>query len=105
MLLKAYSKGGQQAQQAILTEILKGFHELEQDIGDPEVLAGYADKTGLMSREEVGNACCSFGRSILTQQSGLGVPGWRRDEERGCGGNTGCTRHGCYGGAVHCHQR
>lgn len=52
MLLKAYSKGGQQAQQAILTEILKGFHELEQDIGDPEVLAGYADKTGLMSREE-----------------------------------------------------
>lgn len=54
--------GGQQAQQAMLTEILRGFHELEQDIGDPEVLAGYAEKTGLMSRAEVRNVCCSPGR-------------------------------------------
>ncbi|KAG9105185.1 hypothetical protein FRC07_009523 [Ceratobasidium sp. 392] len=46
------SKGGQDAQQAILTEILKGYHELEEDIGDPEVLAGYAEKTGVMSRPE-----------------------------------------------------
>ncbi|KAF8605093.1 thioredoxin-like protein [Ceratobasidium sp. AG-I] len=52
ILMKAYSMGGQRAQQALLTEILRGFHELEQDIGDPEVLAGYAEKTGLMSRTE-----------------------------------------------------
>lgn len=52
LLLKAYKKGGQDAQQAILTEVLKGFHELEQDIGDPEILAGYAEKTGVMSRAE-----------------------------------------------------
>ncbi|KAG9105020.1 hypothetical protein FRC07_009670 [Ceratobasidium sp. 392] len=52
MLLKSYRKGGQDAQQAILTEILKGYHELEEDIGDPEVLAGYAEKTGVMSRPE-----------------------------------------------------
>ncbi|KAG9094357.1 hypothetical protein FRC06_010882 [Ceratobasidium sp. 370] len=52
MLLRAYKKGGQDAQQAILTEILRGYHELEEDIGDPEVLARYAEKTGVMSRAE-----------------------------------------------------
>ncbi|KAG9090175.1 hypothetical protein FS749_000759 [Ceratobasidium sp. UAMH 11750] len=52
MLLKAYEKGGQDAQQPILTEILRGYHELEEDIGDPEVLARYAEKTGVMSRAE-----------------------------------------------------
>ncbi|KAG8687153.1 hypothetical protein FRC09_013669 [Ceratobasidium sp. 395] len=52
MLLKAYKKGGQDAQQAILTEVLKGYHELEEDIGDPETLARYAEKTGVMSRSE-----------------------------------------------------
>ncbi|KAG8739643.1 hypothetical protein FRC10_005379 [Ceratobasidium sp. 414] len=52
VLLKAYKKGGQDAQQAILTEILMGYHELEEDIGDPKVLAGYAEKTGVMTRAE-----------------------------------------------------
>ncbi|QRV91018.1 DSBA-like thioredoxin domain protein [Ceratobasidium sp. AG-Ba] len=52
LLLKAYETGGQDAQQAILTELLKGYHEREEDIGDPEVLAGYAEKTGVMSRTE-----------------------------------------------------
>ncbi|KAJ1311450.1 hypothetical protein OPQ81_009939 [Rhizoctonia solani] len=52
LLMKAYNKGGQDAQQALLTEILRGYHELAQDIGDPEVLGGYAEKTGLMSKAE-----------------------------------------------------
>ncbi|CAE6434637.1 unnamed protein product [Rhizoctonia solani] len=52
MLMKAYDKGGQDAQQALLTEILRGYHEHAQDIGDPEVLGGYAEKTGLMSKAE-----------------------------------------------------
>lgn len=51
--MKAYKQGGQDAQQALLTEVLRGYHELEQDIGDPEVLAGYAEKIGLMSKDEV----------------------------------------------------
>jgi predicted DsbA family dithiol-disulfide isomerase len=51
--MKAYNKGGQDAQQALLTEILRGYHELEQDIGDPDILAEYAEKTGLMSKAEV----------------------------------------------------
>jgi hypothetical protein len=51
--MKAFNIGGQDAQQAILTEILRGYHELAQDIGDPEVLGGYAEKTKVMSKEEV----------------------------------------------------
>ncbi|KAH7345005.1 hypothetical protein B0J17DRAFT_712626 [Rhizoctonia solani] len=50
--MKAYNEGGQDAQQALLTEILRGYHELAQDIGDPEVLGEYAEKTGLMSKAE-----------------------------------------------------
>lgn len=53
LLMKAYNEGGQDAQQALLTEILRGYHELEQDIGDHGVLAGYAEKTGFMSEAEV----------------------------------------------------
>ncbi|KAF8680297.1 thioredoxin-like protein [Rhizoctonia solani] len=52
ILMKAYNIGGQDAQQALLTEILRGYHELAQDIGDPDVLGGYAEKTKLMSKEE-----------------------------------------------------
>ncbi|CAE6422656.1 hypothetical protein RSOLAG1IB_02453 [Rhizoctonia solani AG-1 IB] len=52
ILMKAFNIGGQDAQQAILTEILRGYHELAQDIGDPEVLGGYAEKTKVMSKEE-----------------------------------------------------
>ncbi|CAE6469779.1 unnamed protein product [Rhizoctonia solani] len=52
MLMKAYNEGGQDAQQALLTEILRGHHELAQDIGDPEILGSYAEKTGLMSKTE-----------------------------------------------------
>lgn len=52
MLMYAYRTGGQDAQQALLTELFKAHHEKKEDIEDFEVLSKYAEKVGLMSRQE-----------------------------------------------------
>lgn len=53
MLMYAYRTGGQDAQQALLTELFRAHHEKKEDIEDFEVLSKYAEKVGLMSRQEV----------------------------------------------------
>ncbi|KAL5634465.1 hypothetical protein ACGC1H_002503 [Rhizoctonia solani] len=52
LLLYAYQKGGQNAQQALLTELFRAHHEKDQDIDDFELLADYCEQVGVMSREE-----------------------------------------------------
>ncbi|QRW18420.1 DSBA-like thioredoxin domain protein [Rhizoctonia solani] len=52
LLLHAYQKGGQNAQQALLTELFRAHHEKNEDIDDFEILADYCERIGIMSREE-----------------------------------------------------
>ncbi|KAF8602867.1 thioredoxin-like protein [Ceratobasidium sp. AG-I] len=52
LLMYAYQHGGQDAQQALLTELYRAHHEKKEDIEDFETLSKYAEKTGLMSRQE-----------------------------------------------------
>ncbi|KAF8704534.1 thioredoxin-like protein, partial [Rhizoctonia solani] len=52
LLLHAYQKGGQNAQQALLTELFRAHHEKNEEIDDFEILADYCERIGIMSREE-----------------------------------------------------
>ncbi|CAE6504876.1 unnamed protein product [Rhizoctonia solani] len=52
LLLYAYQNGGQNAQQALLTELFRAHHEKDEDIDDFEILANYCERTGIMSKEE-----------------------------------------------------
>ncbi|GAB1525166.1 hypothetical protein RhiTH_008323 [Rhizoctonia solani] len=52
LLLHTYQKGGQNAQQALLTELFRAHHEKNEDIDDFEILADYCERIGIMSREE-----------------------------------------------------
>ncbi|KAH7341273.1 thioredoxin-like protein [Rhizoctonia solani] len=52
LLLYAYQNGGQNAQQALLTQLFRAHHEKDEDIDDFEILADYCAQAGIMSREE-----------------------------------------------------
>ncbi|CAE6335195.1 unnamed protein product [Rhizoctonia solani] len=52
LLLYAYQKGGQNAQQALLTDLFRAHHEKNEDIDDFEILTDYCERAGIMSREE-----------------------------------------------------
>ncbi|KAJ1308051.1 hypothetical protein OPQ81_002118 [Rhizoctonia solani] len=44
--------GGQNAQQALLTDLFRAHHEKGEDIDDFEVLADYCEQAGIMSKEK-----------------------------------------------------
>lgn len=50
---KAYKLGGQKLQVPLLCAVFKAHMEDEQDIADIGVLAGLAESTGTMTREQV----------------------------------------------------
>ncbi|KAB5591716.1 hypothetical protein CTheo_4830 [Ceratobasidium theobromae] len=52
LLLFAYQSGGQNSQQALLTELFRAHHVKGEDLEDFQVLAEYCEKIGIMSRED-----------------------------------------------------
>lgn len=53
LLLKAWQSGGQVQQQRLLTLLFRAHFEQTEDIGNVEMLADRAEKSGLMSKEMV----------------------------------------------------
>jgi len=52
ILTKAYKLGGQDAQQALLSAVFKGYFEQEKDVGDVNWLASCAQEAGVMPADE-----------------------------------------------------
>lgn len=63
----AYQNGGQDSQQALLTELYRAHHERKEDIEDFETLSKYAEKIGLMSRQEVSGRVACETDNVLTR--------------------------------------
>ncbi|KAG8693417.1 hypothetical protein FRC08_009119 [Ceratobasidium sp. 394] len=78
LLLYAYQNGGQDAQQSLLTEIFRAHHEKEEDIEDFQVLAGYAQATGLMSHQDAcmfleSNDLCEEVEAMVEATRSMGI--------------------------------
>ncbi|KAG8775007.1 hypothetical protein FRC12_001716 [Ceratobasidium sp. 428] len=78
LILYAYQKGGQNAQQALLTELFRAHHEKEEDLEDFQILAAYAEKTGLMSHQDAcmfleSNDLCAEVEEIVEATRSMGV--------------------------------
>jgi predicted DsbA family dithiol-disulfide isomerase len=57
LLLLAWKKGGSEPQTKLLNALYQASFERSENVGDIDILAGLAEETGLMSKEEVSLPC------------------------------------------------